>query len=254
MNNMKEKRKVAVVSGGIGGVGRAVCTQLAQDGFDVVALYLRTSQEEAENFMKTLASGNHRAIQCDIREPDSVERVFAEILQAHGEIYACVHAAVDPILRKDLLLIDNIELKNELETAFIGGFNIFKCAVPSMKRLGEGRIIGILSRYIFTNTAHKKMGGYLLAKHALRGLLRELYLELVATKIMVTAIAPEFLDTKLSADLPEEVREFIKTRGVYGSMRNPKDVAGAVSFLCSKKGSGMNGKIFSPEESDIVSL
>ncbi|MDO8571092.1 MAG: SDR family oxidoreductase [bacterium] len=251
---MKEKRKVAVVSGGLGGVGRAVCARLAQDGFDIVALYLHTPHEVAEAFIRSLPSGNHMSIRCDVRNTESVGDAFAQIANTHDGIYACIHAAVDPILRRDLLTIKPEELEDQLSTSFIGGLNVFKNAALFMKKAGEGRIVGILSSYILSSTAHKKMAGYLLAKHALRGLLRELHLELAPVGIVVTAIAPEFLDTKLSADVPKEVREFIKTRGVYGSMKEPKDVAEVISFLCSERGGSMAGKIYSPEETHIVAL
>jgi 3-oxoacyl-[acyl-carrier protein] reductase len=98
------------------------------------------------------------------------------------------------------------------------------------------------------------MAGYLLAKHALRGLLREWHLELASTNIVVSALAPEFLDTNLSADLPESVREFIKTRGVYGSMKTVDDVARAVRYLCSEAGSAERGKVYSFEAEDITPL
>jgi len=98
------------------------------------------------------------------------------------------------------------------------------------------------------------MGGYTVAKYALRGLLKELHQDLASSNVTVNAVAPDFMDTDLHKDLPGAVRKFIAERGVEGGVRSPEDVAAATAYLCSEEGRMVNGKIFSFRESEITIL
>ena len=97
---MAGDKKTIVISGGSGGVGRASAEILAREGWNVVLLYLNTPSRDMDAFLKTLASGGHLAIQCDIREPETMRTAIKHIVAKYGQIDACVHAAVDPLVRK----------------------------------------------------------------------------------------------------------------------------------------------------------
>jgi len=255
---------MVIISGGFGGVGQAIGKKLAEDGFDVVALYHATPKEDAEKMVRAFGgagAGNHKAVRCDIRDERAVDAVFNKIANVSGGgIESCIHTAVNPVIRKNILEMTREELDGQLAVSFFGGFYFLKAAAEGMKNGGTGgTLIGILSRVVEPDIRYAKMAGVTIGKYALRGLLKELHGELSAAtspgpRITVNAITPDFMDTPLNADLPPPVRKFIAERAATGNIKSPEDVARAVSFLCSPAGKKVNGKIFSFDEKEIVSL
>ena len=240
---MTQKRTV-IISGGCGGVGRAVGHALATEGWDVVALYCLTPAQEAEAIVKSFPAGSHEAILCDIRDAAATAKTIEAVASARGIIGACVHTAVDPIIRKNMLELTEAEFQSQLGAAVFGGFNFLTVVAKKMKAAGGGTIVGVLSQYVEVNVPHSRLAAYVTAKYALRGVLKELALELASHHITVNAIAPDFLDTKLNADLPEVVRTFVKEKMAVGDIRTPEDVARAIAFLVSEQGKNINGKIY----------
>ena len=225
---MPKKRKTAVVSGGMGGVGRAVCAQLAAEGFDVVALYFHTTEKEAESFVKTLYSGAHRSVRCDICDAEAVARAIEEVRILYGAIDVCVHSAVGALARTPVLAMSAEGFKEQFEAGFFGAFNLFSSVAPHMKERRRGALIGITTSAIEEGGGGARMGAYTVAKHALRALLRELHKELSREGIGVYAIAPDLLKTPLNADLPEKYFEFAREKSLRKKLMTPKDVAQAV--------------------------
>jgi 3-oxoacyl-[acyl-carrier protein] reductase len=248
------ERRTAIISGGCGGVGRIIGKKLTEDGFDVIALYHTTTQEQADNIAKSFGAGNHEALKCDIRDESAVSALIETVVKKHGAIDACIHAAVDPILWKNTLEMTKGELEGQLETGLLGGFVLLKGVASTMKLWNKGSIVGILSSTVYPNVLSAKMSGYNIGKFALRGLLKELYRELMPSHIRVNAIAPNMMDTKLVGSLPKEVRTFMMERAPGGSVKTPQDVASIVSYLCSKEGDAINGKIFSFEKKEVADL
>ena len=247
-------KRTAVLSGGCGGVGRAVGKKLSEDGFNVAALYYATPPAEAEKVLGTFSPGDHCALQCDLRDSEVVSAAVKNIEKRYGTIDACVHAAVDAVIRKNILELEKSELERQLTASFWGGVHLFSSVAPLMKREGKGTIIGILSRVVLPGMRYPRMAGITIAKYALRGLLKELHGELAQFHIAVNAIAPDFMDTPLNRDLPPAVRTFLAERATTGSIKTPEEVARAVSFLCSKEGTSVQGTIFSFEKKEITPL
>jgi NAD(P)-dependent dehydrogenase (short-subunit alcohol dehydrogenase family) len=247
--------KTAIISGGAGGVGRAVGAALARAGFDVVLLYRSTPAADVERIIKDFASGRHLAFRCDVRDEAAVESACAAIFKEYATVNAIIHAAVAPIARMNASELNDAVLTDQLGAALFGGLHLVKGALPYLQRSGGGSIVGVLSRYLIADSYHQKMGGYVIAKYALWGFLKELSRELgPEKKITVNALAPDFLDTNLSGDLPAPVRAFIKERGTSGSMRSLDSVAQAVSFLCSPAGTSVHGTIYALDRSEIRPL
>ena len=235
-------KRIAVISGGRGGVGSAIGKKLLEEGFTVIALG------------RTASSGDPSFVQCDITNERSAADAIAAIVKTHGSINLAVHAAVGRILRKNLLDMGRAEFEEQFAVDVFGGFCFLREAGKIMKEQRSGALIGILSRVIYPGVSHPKMGGYVVAKNAMRGLLAELDQELSPFNVRVNGIAPDFMDTSLNADLPKEVRQFIIERGTAGSIRTPEDVARAVSYLSSEEGKTIRGTIFSFEENEIMAL
>jgi len=250
-------RRNVIISGGCGGVGSAIGRALAADGFSVTALYFSTPREKAEELIKSLASENgqkHAAIQCDLRDEAAVSAIVDRVA-GDGGLHACIHAAVDPILRKELLDVSGEELEAQLSTDLFGGLAFMGAAARAMKAAGNGgAIIGILSRVIYPDTFYPKMASYTVGKFGAWALLKSLSHELADTGITVNGITPNIMDTKLSGDLPEPVRKFMVERAPGGSVRTPEDVAKIAAFLCSPEGAKVTGKIYSFEPSEVKDL
>jgi 3-oxoacyl-[acyl-carrier protein] reductase len=242
---------MVIISGGCGGVGSAIGKQLAEDGFDIVALYNKTPKDAAEAVIHSFpGNGKHQALHCDISD----ERAVIDMIATITKIEAVVHAAVGPVIRKNILEMSSTELNDQLAVSFLGGFYFLKAAAGEMKNGGGGAMIAILSRVVEPDVRYAKMAGVTIGKYALRGLLKELHGELVSSAVRVNAIAPDFMDTPLNGDLPPEVRKFIAERATKGSIKSPEEVARAVSFLLSKDGASVNGKIFSFDKNEITTL
>jgi NAD(P)-dependent dehydrogenase (short-subunit alcohol dehydrogenase family) len=245
-------RKTVLISGGCGGVGGAVGKLLSEHGYDVFALYYNTPEEEVVSLMKTFAPGEHKAIRTDIRDMEATLKIVEEICESRGGIDVAVHTAVDPIIRKNMLELTEEEFKSQMGAAFFGGFNFLSAAGKRMQKANKGSIVGILSKYVEANVPHSRLAAYVTAKYALRGLLKELSLELAPYGVLVNALSPDFLDTKLNADLPEAVRAFVKDKMSVGSIRSTEDVARAVFHLAEE--SRATGQIYSFKESEIQPL
>jgi 3-oxoacyl-[acyl-carrier protein] reductase len=234
-------RKGAIISGGMGGIGRAIATRLAADGFSVALLYNSTDKSDADAFAASLPGTGHIALRCDITKSSEVESAVMLANEAMQDISICIHAAVSPIVRKTASKISPEEFRSQFEVTAFGGFNLFHAVLSRMRERKEGLIIGLTTAALEENDGGA-MAGYIAAKFALRGMLRELSHELEPQGVRVNAVAPGFVPTRLQSDLPEPVLRFITERA---PTQSPEDVAEVVSFLCSDEGSGESGKTFS---------
>jgi len=199
---MSMKPKVAVLSGGRGGIGRAIVSRLEKDGYHVCALV------------------------CDVTKSEEVYAAVAKTHAQFGSIDVAIHAAVSPLVRERASVIDPLKFRQQFEVAAFGALVFFQAVLPYMRAQKSGHLIGITTKALDTDT-FSGMSGYLCAKFALRGLLRELRFEL-APNIRVDEVSPGFVPTTLHADLPEAVRAFITERA---PSQTPEEVADAVSKL-----------------------
>ena len=221
---MTTTQQVAVISGGMGGIGRAIAKRLAEDGLRVAVLYHRSTAKDADTFVQTLLGQGHAAFSCDITDPEQTRHVLALVHASFGSVDVCVHAAVAPLVRAKAAVIDPQSFKEQFDVTMFGGLNFFQAVIPFLLEQKSGHIIGITTAALDTETP-SGMAGYFCSKYALRGLLRELSLELPST-IRVDEITPGFVPTKLHADLPEVVRTFIVERT---PVQTPESVADEVS-------------------------
>ncbi len=247
-------RPIAIISGGCGGIGSGIGRTLAENGFDIIALYLSTPKARAEAVVGGFAPGQHEAVMCDIRDGNTTDAVLADILRRRGVPAACIHAAVSPIIRKSLLNLSSAELDDQFAVGFFGGFNFMRPLAKAMSAAKHGVIIGLLSRAALQpETSFGRMGGYLLAKESTEALLKDMRKELSGSSVRVNAIAASFIDTPLSDDLPREVKAFLLER-MPGEKEHVEDVADAALALCSGAWKDADGAIITPSLKKIADL
>jgi len=209
-HNRMSAQRTAIISGGMGDIGRAIARRLAKDGFRVCVLYHTSSSEEASEFLKTLPGDSHTAFACDITNPEETHAVVDAASADMGGLQVGIHAAVAPLVRARATSIEPGRFKEQFEVTTFGGLNFFQAMVPHLRAQKTGHLVGITTAALDTDRA-SGMAGYVCAKYALRGLLRELQFEL-GPAIKVHEVAPGFVPTKLHADLPEAVRAFVLER------------------------------------------
>lgn len=214
--------RIAVISGGMGAVGRATSRTLVEDGYVVVSLYHQATTGPER--------GVH-PIRCDVRDSGAIARVMERIVSEFGRIDACIHAAADRIDRRRIAELDEAAFRAQLETSVFGAFNLFAHAHTAMRAQQAGILIGITSAVAEPGATGTGMGAYTVGKIALRGLLRELSRELKPEGIRVCAVAPGLMRTPLTADLPDRYFEFASTANGQ-PLTEPAQVADAVAELC----------------------
>lgn len=236
---MSEKiNPITIISGGTGGIGRVIARVLAQQGHRIVLL---SYAQDGDEVLKTLSGSQHSVYQCDLTDAAAVRATIQKVRDIYGRIDHCVHAAVSPLVRKKASVMTSEEFRQQFEVTTFGGFNLFSSVIPFMKEQQYGRIVGITSVAIEQNVPAGSMAGYVAAKFALRGLLRELATELRLHGVTVNAVAPDFIPTLLHKDIPERALEIMREKKTNGEFIRAEDVAHAVAFLLSPESGTVNG-------------
>jgi 3-oxoacyl-[acyl-carrier protein] reductase len=233
--------KSAVVTGGSRGLGRAIAARLAEQGADVAFSY-RGNAEAAEE-TKGLIEGFGRrglAVQADVTQPEAAEALIKAALEAFGKIDILVNNA--GITRDDLIMRMSVEdWRDVLETNLFGAFYTIKAATRPMLKARGGRIINITS--VSGQAGQTGQANYSAAKAGLIGLTKATARELASRNITVNAVAPGFVLTELTQDLPDALKEELTKRTPLGRFGKTEEVAAAVAFLASEEAAFITGQV-----------
>ncbi len=233
--------KVALVTGGSRGVGRAIAAALSTRGARVTLT--GRSSERAQQTASELSAASPvplEGIAMDVMIPDSVDRTVKEFLKRAGRLDILVNNA--GITRDNLLLRMKNEEWNEVLSTNVGGF--FYCsraALRPMIRQRGGRIINMSSVVGLMGNAGQS--NYAASKAAILGFTKALAREVASRQITVNAIAPGFIDTDMTSELPEETRLGLNESIPMRRIGQPEDVADAVVFLASESASYITGQV-----------
>lgn len=219
-----ENKKIALVTGGTGGIGKACCYALSEAGYRV-AVHYRSSDELAEE-LKTKLPGSF-TIKADLSKPEEIDRVY-DILKEKGGIDVLVNnagmTADGPLFRGKLDDFDKVVSVNMKSTWYLT-----KKLSRMMARKSSGRIINISSVVGSTGNAYQTLYG--MTKAAVDNFTKSSAQELAPYNILVNSIAPGFIETHMTEVLPEEEKEKIISRIPLGKMGKPSDVAKMVKYL-----------------------
>ena len=234
-------RKVALVTGGVGGIGTAICKRLAQDGHFVVANYAIAGTEERWRQAMAAAglNGTSSALAFgDVTDFEAMGGMVRAIEAEHGPIDILVNCAGitrDSTFRK----MTPEQWRAVLSTNLDSVFNVTRHVIDGMVERGWGRVVNISS----VNAVRGQFGqtNYAAAKAGILGFTKSLAQEVVKKGVTVNAISPGYVQTDMVMAIREDVRQKIVAEIPAGRLAMPEEIADAVAFLASEKSGYITG-------------
>ena len=224
--------KLALVTGGSRGIGRAIALELGHAGAEVVVAY-RTGREEAESVAGEIGG---RAVEADVSDPESAKALVEEA----GDVDILVNNA--GITRDGLLVrMSDEDWRTVLDTNLSSVFYTCRAASRGMMRKRSGSIVNISSIV----GVHGNWGqtNYAASKAGIIGFTKSLARELGSRNVRANVIAPGYVRSQLTDVLPEEATAMMLQNTPLGRLGGPEDVAGAVRFLCSDEAKFVTGAV-----------
>jgi 3-oxoacyl-[acyl-carrier protein] reductase len=234
------KDKVALVTGASQGIGRDTALALAEAGARVAVA--ARNEEKLSVLVADIAAagGTAFAVKMDVADAEQVKAGFKQVLEKFGRLDILVNNAA--ITRDGLAMrmkIDDWEAV--LRTNLTGAHLCIQQALPPMMKARAGRIINISS--VVAQSGNPGQANYVAAKAGLIGLTKAIAVEIASRNITVNAVAPGFIETPMTAVLPDKVKEELKTRIPLGRLGFARDVAAAIVFLASDEAAYITGHV-----------
>ena len=237
---MSEK-KVAMVTGGTRGIGRAITLALAESGVHVAAGYVSNGEAAEETKALVAAAGGSLSLhQVDIGDPDDCVKFANEVIEAYGRIDYLINNAginIDRTVRR--MTVE--EWHSVMRINISGCFYMVKGVIEHMISRKSGRIVNISS--IIGQTGNVGQANYATAKSGMFGLSKTLALELAHKGITVNCVAPGFISTDMMASVPEKILDEIVARIPVGRLGKPEEVAFAVMGLLDDRSGYITGAV-----------
>jgi 3-oxoacyl-[acyl-carrier protein] reductase len=224
--------RTALVTGGSRGIGRAIASELSAAGAEVVVGY-RSGAEEAEELTGEIGC---RAVQADISKPEDAQRLVEEA----GDVEILVNNA--GVTRDGLLArMSDEDWDVVLDTNLRGTFNTCRAVTRGMMKRRSGTIVNVSS--IVGVHGNPGQTNYSASKAGIIGFTKALARELGSRGIRANVVAPGYISTRLTNELPDELKETMLANTPLGRFGDPEDVAGAVRFLCSDAAAFVTGEV-----------
>ena len=231
--------KVAVITGGSRGIGRACAEVLARDGWSVAIGY-RTHEAAAKEVRESLEAGGARAlaVELDVTDEGSVAEGFRRVTDELGAVTGLVNNA--GMSRDGLLVKYPMDVyEATMATNLRGAFLCCQAALRGMLRARWGRIVNMSSAVALHGNAGQTV--YAATKTGLIGLTRSLAREVGGKGITVNALCPGYLETEMTSNIPDKAREYFMEQTPIGRAASLEELAVVVRFMMSEEASYVNG-------------
>lgn len=230
--------RVAIVTGGSGGIGQAIAVRLASEGARIVIADIVDGAETIE--LARRAGGEAIAQRCDIAQPEQIQALVQEAARRFGAPNILVHSAALQFVRP----FEEVSAEDWRKTQAVNQesvFHLLKAMLPGMKAAQWGRIVVLASSTFFVGGS--SLTHYITSKGALIGFVHGLAAEVGPFGITINAVAPGLTRTKKAAgDLPEALFKQVASMQCIPRNGTPEDQAGVVSFLASQDASFITGQ------------
>lgn len=241
MTDLSLKEKVAVVTGGSRGIGRAIALEFAAQGATVVVNYNR-SPEAANEVVKQIADagGKAAAFQADVSNFKQAENLIKFAIETFGDLHILVNNAG---ITKDtlIMMMSEADWDSVINTNLKSTFNCSKAAVKHMMRKRAGRIINIAS--VAGQMGNAGQANYSASKGGQIALTKSLAREVASRNITVNALAPGFVDTEILDAMSQETLESALKLVPLGRKGKPEEIAHAAAFLASDMAAYITGQV-----------
>ena len=233
-------QRIALVTGGMGGLGEAICMKLEKMGIKVVVTYSPGNTKHKE-WLKEMEGQGHRffAYPCDVSDFDSCQKTVADVTKDHGPIDILINNAG---ITRDMTFkkMDKVNWDAVLRTNLDSLFNMTKQVADGMVERNWGRVINVSS----VNGSKGAFGqtNYSAAKAGMHGFTKALAYEVARKGVTVNTISPGYIGTKMVTAIPKEILDTkILPQIPIGRLGKPDEVAGLIIYLCSDEAAFVNG-------------
>lgn len=232
-----QARQVALVTGATRGIGAAIAQELASKGYQVIGT--ATSDAGAEKISQALAAFGGRGVTLNVTDGAAVDALIDSIVKNDGGLHVLVNNA--GITRDTLAMrMKDDDWDAVTDTNLKAVFRVSRAAIRPMMKQRFGRIISITS--VVGASGNAGQANYAAAKAGVAGMTRALAKELGSRGITVNCVAPGFIATDMTADLPEAQKAALKAQIAMGDLGQPSDIAHAVAYLASSGAGYVTGQ------------
>ena len=230
--------QVALVTGGSRGIGLVIAEELAKAGAKVAVV--ARNETGAQSAAEGLPGDGHRGYGCDVADAESVNALVKRVEDEMGGLDVLVNNA--GVTRDNVLMrIKDDDWDAVLDTNLRGAFNTIRAATRGMMKRRSGRVINISS--VVGITGNRGQANYAASKAGLIGLTKSVAKELASRNVLVNAVAPGYIETDMTHDLPEAARDALMAQIALGRLGSPGDIAPVVRFLAGPGAGYMTGQV-----------
>lgn len=235
------KDKVALVTGGSRGIGRAIAVELGRRGASVVLSYMGNEAAAAET-VKAIADGGGKAkaVRFDVADAAACTQAVDDLVKEQGRLDVVVNNAgitIDGLIMR----YRDEDWAKTIDTNLKGCFNVCRAATRTMMKQRSGSIVNLSS--VVGEMGNGGQTAYAASKAGIIGLTKSLARELAPRKVRVNAVTPGFITTDMTSHIPEEARERLLMLVPLARLGSPEEVAFAVAFLASDQASYITGEV-----------